>query len=379
MVCKWELNMSRGDQPTRVVLVSDALYPPFDEGFKKFTVSLGKGLHSLENVELMVVSVNNQSKEVAGTVCVTMDPFFAGSSLRRALGNTNPDIVVYVPEASGTLMSFVRSRSLKTHFPNAVVALVCLQPRYRPGCEPGVLLRTIRPDVICVQSQPSREFFERFGLGVITMPSGVDLQRFRPVPDATRMQLRAKYGIDRDSFTVLHVGHLKPARGLSAFESMLDMQRTQVVVVGSTSTKQDRALAERLRRQGAIVIDWFIEHIEELYQLSDCFVFPVKSEGEAIEMPLSVLEAMACDLSVITTRFGALPLFFREQAGFRYVSGPEEIAAISMEIRNLRHHSTRSLVEPFSWRNVAEDLVHRLTAWQQTPTYRFPKSSALQA
>ena len=52
--------------------------------------------------------------------------------------------------------------------------------------------------------------------------------------------------------------------------------------------------------------------------MSDLYVFPVVNNTEAIDMPLSVLEAMSCSLPVISTRFGGLVDYFEEDTGFRY-------------------------------------------------------------
>ena len=67
-------------------------------------------------------------------------------------------------------------------------------------------------------------------------------------------------------------------------------------------------------------------NIEEVYALSDCYVFPTPPMNKinSIEIPLSVLEAMACNLSVITTKFGALPKVFEEGDGLIFVDDGED-------------------------------------------------------
>jgi len=58
-------------------------------------------------------------------------------------------------------------------------------------------------------------------------------------------------------------------------------------------------------------MDRYIKKIEEIYQLSDCYIFPITFEGGGISILLSVLEAMACNLPVVTTKFGGLPAIFK--------------------------------------------------------------------
>ena len=62
---------------------------------------------------------------------------------------------------------------------------------------------------------------------------------------------------------------------------------------------------------------------------------------------------MACDLPVITTPFGGLPLMFRKENGFAYFNGGSELADSIDRARKLETSSTRRMVEPYNWKKVA--------------------------
>jgi len=88
-------------------------------------------------------------------------------------------------------------------------------------------------------------------------------------------------------------------------------------------------------------------------------VFPVEDALGCIDMPLSILEAMACNLPVITTRFGAFPRLFAEGDGFRYVENRHQIpqkteafigGGLSPDVQ------TRMKVLPYSWYNISRTL-----------------------
>ena len=74
-------------------------------------------------------------------------------------------------------------------------------------------------------------------------------------------------------------------------------------------------------------------------------------------MPLSVLEAMACNLPVVTTRFSGLVDEFDEGNGLRFIEPDEAILPVVEEmLRNQRNVGTRKMVQKYSWHSIAKKL-----------------------
>jgi glycosyltransferase involved in cell wall biosynthesis len=132
------------------------------------------------------------------------------------------------------------------------------------------------------------------------------------------------------------------------------------VVVASTSTLQDEQIKETLRTAGTTVIDTYVPNVEDIYHLSDLYLFLAEQDTAAIEMPLSVLEAMACNLPVICTPFGGLPDFFAAGDGLFYWDGQAKLADLIITALS-RPATTRALVEPYTWAAAAQTLMHLLT------------------
>ena len=65
-----------------------------------------------------------------------------------------------------------------------------------------------------------------------------------------------------------------------------------------TITKQEHLLIKELKKEKIIVINKYIKNIFEIYQISYLYVFPVLDHENAIQVPLSVLEALSCIISV---------------------------------------------------------------------------------
>ncbi|MBC7260939.1 MAG: glycosyltransferase family 4 protein, partial [Chloroflexi bacterium] len=219
----------------------------------------------------------------------------------------------------------------------------------------------LAPDWVLAQSRRTVEEMTACGCRAGFLPPAVDTQRFRPALPAEKIVLRCKYGIPVGVTVVTHVGHLKGKRNLA---HLLTVQKTgcyHTLVVTSTSTEQDKDLKKLLCNAGGTVIDKYITNIEDIYRLSDVYLFLAEEETAAIEIPLSVLEAMSCNLPVITTPFGGLPDFFSEGKGLLYWRGETAIvdlinAALSMP------SATRELVESYTWAAAAQALVGLLQA-----------------
>lgn len=84
-----------------------------------------------------------------------------------------------------------------------------------------------------------------------------------------------------------------------------------------------------------MIIDGFIERIEEIYHLSDLYIFPVVKKNSSIGLPLSILEARACGVPVVTTNFGSTHYFLGNDNGNIFYSEPEEFPTRVEEVKKL--------------------------------------------
>jgi glycosyltransferase involved in cell wall biosynthesis len=151
----------------------------------------------------------------------------------------------------------------------------------------------------------------------VVIPPVVDNERFSPA-QLSRDEIRRSLALDADRPMVLHVGHLAPSRGLDALADLARPGDWSVTMVASTSTPVDPEIKTSLQDAGVNIVRRYLPDIERYYQAADVYVFPVEQEHGSVEIPLSVLEAMACDTPVVSTRFGGLPELFEEGEGMAY-------------------------------------------------------------
>ncbi|MBL7124590.1 MAG: glycosyltransferase family 4 protein [Dehalococcoidales bacterium] len=270
----------------------------------------------------------------------------------KQLRSFKPQIIHYVPGPS--LISFILAKVLSLYSSNAKVVMSAVHPSLSSVTRRFVSL--LKPDLILTQSYDTEEMFNNLGLKTEFLPSGVDVERFIPVSTEARNSLRDKYGLSREDFIVLHVGSIAGNRNLQVLPELQKMGN-RVIIVGSTSTKMNRQVYQMLKQGGCWVWTDYFENLEEVYALSDCYVFPTTDRIGCIELPLSILEAMSCNLPVISTRFGAVPRVFEEGDGLFFIREETDFHPIIDSIKNgTMEIRTREKVLPYSWEKIASKL-----------------------
>ncbi len=272
----------------------------------------------------------------------------------RGIGRFNPDVIHIFLRPTWSVL--VYASLLKLFFGKAKVVLSVLQsPTVSPLMAQMILHP--KPDLAIALSNELVPPLQKIARRVVVLPAGVDTSRFCPVDISAKYELRNKYGLRQDKSIILHVGHATKGRNLLPLASLVSGD-TQIVFVSSQSFNLDRDALKRLRESGCLVFTDYLEHIEELYQLADLYVFPTLNASNAIALPLSVLEAMACNLPVVTTRFGALPELFQEDDSFSFFdgTGPELQSHVQRLLRNERRTSNRHKVLDLDWQNIVRQL-----------------------
>ena len=306
----------------------------FDEGLKNIAHSIADNLSRISNVELLKINVKK---------------IYSFSCLKR-IKNFLPDIIHYIP--GPTNKSIVFLKFLKIYLRNN--SKIVLSTPY-PLCNDIMFkLFFFKPDHVFSSSNSFDIRMKNIGISSSLLSNGVDIQKFCPVDDCEKDKLKAKYNIAKDSYILLHVGHIKKNRNL---ESILDLSKNnQIVVVASKYLEMDAKIRERLISFGVIIVEDYIPEIEEFYQLSDCYIFPVKP-GNSISNPMSVLEAMSVNLPVICTRFDGIQSFFSEGNGLVFVNGSQDFQNAVENIKDGESKiSTRRKVEPYSWQKISRDI-----------------------
>ncbi len=171
--------------------------------------------------------------------------------------------------------------------------------------------------------------FERFPKSkVVVIPNGVDTQRFQPSA-AARNEVRAELGIAHDAPVIGIVAALRPEKNHQLFLQVAHdliprFPHAQFIIVGDGPERE--TIERRIESLG------IEKHVRLLGTRSDTprlltamDVFALTSHNEA--SPVSILEAFACGVPVVSTRVGSVAETVHEQwSGFTV--DPGDVAAL---------------------------------------------------
>jgi len=345
----------------RICIYTKRLTQRLDEGIARVAHEMVNRL--AKHDEVLTLFSLGDVLEKEGLIRVTTNRSGLDLRLRAEIRRFRPDVILYISRGPAGLPSLFFARVLKWYGGSAEVVILAPQAKGLTSMLSRKCAPLLKPDLILATSRKDQRELVSLGCAAQFVPLGVDIERFTPVTPSRKRELRRRYEFDEEELIVLHVGHIREGRNLRALEPIQD-KGSQLLIAGSTFVAHDSHLHDDLKTRGIRLLTGYNDHIEEIYQLADWYVFPTISEKACISQPLSVLEAMACNLPVVSTRFGGLPdLFPSEGGGLFYADSTSEIATKTEYLRdNLRHihPRTREMVERYSWERSIQEILRLL-------------------
>jgi glycosyltransferase involved in cell wall biosynthesis len=182
-----------------------------------------------------------------------------------------------------------------------------LPPPFRQPEWLNLLIR--RVDAVITPSADSAERWARVaGLSsdrVSVIPTGIDTERFAPLPNADRERQRQSIGLDPDVPVVLYAGRLDPTKGLiQLFDAFRRMERRANLVLCGAGT--DAHFVDSLHQDSrGLNVTWVERRLDvtPLLAAADLVVLPslaFETQG------MVVIEAMSCGTPAIASAIGGL-------------------------------------------------------------------------
>ncbi len=189
-----------------------------------------------------------------------------------------------------------------------------------------------RAEAFVAISGPIREELRAAGVPeerILSIPNGVDLERFRPAAADERAALRRALGLP-DGPLVVYAGRLSPEKGVDVLARAWPrvVARLPAARLWMLGDGAERARLEELaRREGvahALALPGPVADAAPFVRAADAAVLPSRTEG----MPVALLEAMACAVPVVATAVGGSAEVLRDGLTGRLVP-PERPDALA--------------------------------------------------
>jgi D-inositol-3-phosphate glycosyltransferase len=183
---------------------------------------------------------------------------------------------------------------------------------------------------------------------IMFLPNGVDTSTFTPAARWEKRLLRRKYNLPEDKLLALFAGRFVAKKGFAKLLGLKSIKNLEVVFVGGDVP------AGHMRDDHHFLGSVSRERMPEVFKMCDIFMLPSQGEG----FPVTVQEAMASGLSVITTADPAYGPYNLDESLVQLVEPTTSrfSAALQMTVndpelrREMSRYSRAYALANFDWR-----------------------------
>ncbi len=323
-----------------MIIITDCLNGFDDEGASKVAVKLIEKIKERDKSHLVLTYGEGNGK---GDLHANVNKLFLGNKLKKYIDGN----VLYIPRATNTLASAFRIYRLSKMAKGKLKVLFTIT--YGMNKITASLIEKSNAEIIVLDNGVKSQLESQIKNKITYVKLGVDINKFSPVNKQEKIKLRIERGFNVNDKILIHVGHLRRGRNAHKLLSLTDEYK--VIFVASTFTERDKEIEEEfLKNKNVTLITEYVKDIQNLYRLSDVFVFPVEEEFNSIDSPLSVLEAMACNLRVVATPYKNLKNIVCE--GFEFLNCLEkQDMTLAIESVLTKGVNTREVAKEYQWEN----------------------------
>ena len=187
-----------------------------------------------------------------------------------------------------------------------------------------LLKKVLFADRIIAQSYVTESKLKNAGIdNVEVIYPGINLERYFPQPK--NEELLKELGIDKNDVVVLFAGEYTRLKAIddiiSAFEQIFqnhkkEAKRLKLILACRIKSKKDIEKQEKVEKHAEkegylnqIVFLSTVENMPRLFNACDINIFPVQEMAGKFDIPLAIVEAMACEKATIVSDIDVLTEF----------------------------------------------------------------------
>lgn len=189
--------------------------------------------------------------------------------------------------------------------------------------------------VIAISQMVKRDIMDHYGFPgerIDVVFNAVDLDRFHPKNRDYRKAVRTGLGIGEDSVLLLFAGNNFRLKGLPTLVKALSLLvrrfpelDLRLLVAGRGRPSRYRGLLAGLGVEGRVIFAGSLPFMERCYGASDIYVHPTFYDS----CSLTVLEALASGLPVVTTRFNGASDAIVDREGGTVIDDPADADSLA--------------------------------------------------
>jgi glycosyltransferase involved in cell wall biosynthesis len=227
--------------------------------------------------------------------------------------------------------------------------------------------------IICVSNELQKDVIRQYNVPikkVITIFNGVDTNRFKPIT-RKEIQINKPKFLKCNDKIILSVGVITKQKGfhllIKSFGEIAEkFPKIKLIIIGDGPyLKRLKSLTEKLALTKRVLFLGKIDNkeIHKFYNLADICVFPTLCfEG----LPYVVLEAMACEKPVITSRIGGIPSIIKDRENGLLIEagnsnqlehGIIELLKNKVLAKNLGENARLCIIKEFSLHNMVQKTI----------------------
>lgn len=366
--------------PQKTIVIVAPYFPPYGGGLERYAYEMGERLYKDYRSRIVVITSGKRygsdtKEEINGLTVYRLSyrwkfsntPFSLRwfRTIRRILKSEDPDIInIHMPVPGiGDIAGLFANKKpiIVTYHAGSMQKKRLSADAFIWLYEHGPLRHLLRKAnrIICSSDFVRFEFLKPFLYKSVTITSGVDSELFKPdqTKKATIPTLLFVAGLSRGE---QHKGLKTLLNAVQIIRKTLPDIR--LVIVGDGNMKGEyQAYTRQLGLDDAVDFKGRLtgRELSSAYQSADVFALPSSNEG----FGMVILEAMACELPVVSTNIGGIPLI-TENGKTGFLVEPHDPGNLALKILDLLHDPAHAnafgrvarakVIKEFDWRPRAE-------------------------
>jgi len=360
------------NQKKRILFYTRPIVPPWDEASKNLAFDIASNLNKKKFKAILLTSRKNSfnQKLKKNWPWINPEEIYSSPEVNLNLKNKikllkrlfriklKEDLIhfLFTPRSLTSLLIRLRLKfsRVKTIQTVATISKKNFQ-------KPEKLKKILFADRVIVQSKNTFNKIKKIGFeNAKLIYPGINLDKYRPTKKDPGLLRKLK--IKKQEFILLYTGEYVRLKAIDdiieACQSLWEKnKKIKLILACRIKSKKDekkkKRITKKLRTEGlqgnVIFIDTFDE-MEKLYNISDLNVFPAREMAGKFDLPLTLIESMACGKPIVVSKLKNLKeLVGKNSRGLLVETGnPKDLAekiSILKSDKKMYNEMTRRSVE----------------------------------